>query len=244
MKPDDPAYAGQKHYTTWFLKIYDPLVVGFLAQAVWRFPTDRLLDLYNRHTGRDHLDVGPGTCYFPDHARLPAGVRLTLADPNRIVLAHASKRLAHLDVTVIEADVLKPLIDKVDHRFDSAALSLVLHCLPGPMSRKAAAIVHVASVLGADGVLFGATVLGTPELHAFSARQLLRAYNRIGAFDNLSDTEDGLREILNKSFETVEVEVFGSIGIFTARRPVQQVYRSKTSQRERADRTQTAKRSG
>jgi len=36
-----------------------------------------------------------------------------------------------------------------------------------------------------------------------------RAFNRKGDFDNLGDTADGLREILEESFQTVEVDVIG-----------------------------------
>ena len=28
MKPEDPAYRGQREYTPFFLKIYDPLILG------------------------------------------------------------------------------------------------------------------------------------------------------------------------------------------------------------------------
>ncbi len=133
MKRDDPAYAGQKHYTPGLLKIYDPLVLGFFASVVWRCPVEGLVENYNHHVGRQHLDVGPGTGYFLEHARLPKGARVTLVDPNPNVLAHASRRLSHLDVSVIEADVCKPLVDRVDNRlFDSVALNLVFHCLPRP----------------------------------------------------------------------------------------------------------------
>src|SRR5204863_6798285 len=50
------------------------------------------------------------------------------------------------------ADVLKPL--PVKGPFASAALHAVLHCLPGPMERKAKAVSNVAAVLQPDGVLF------------------------------------------------------------------------------------------
>lgn len=218
MKRDDPAYPGQKHYTPLFLKIYDPLVFGFVASVVWRCPVQGLVDNYNQHLGRQHLDVGPGTGYFLEHARLPAGANLTLVDPNQNVLAYASRRLAHLDVSVIEADICKPLVDRVDNRlFDSAALNLVIHCLPEPC--KAAAIAHLAAVVKPDGVLFGATVLGTRELQTPLSRVPLWAYNRVGAFDNLSDTEHRLREILSESFEAVDLNVVGSIAVFSATRP-------------------------
>jgi hypothetical protein len=100
--------------------------------------------------------------------------------------------------------------------FDSAALNYVLHCLPGPQPHKAVAIRNVAAVLTPDGVLFGGTVLGRPEQHTPLARASLWAFNRRGVFDNLADTEKGLRRILEESFHAVEIEVVGSIAQFTA----------------------------
>lgn len=215
--PEDPAYAGQKHYTPGFLKIYDPMVLGFYGNVVWRCPTRRLVEHYTRHVRRRHLDIGPGTGYFLERVRLPADARVVLLDPNPDVLAHASRRLARLAPLVIEADICRPLSD--DLRFDSAALNYVLHCLPGPMARKAPAVRNVAAVLEPDGVLFGATVLGTPQLHTWLSRAVLGYVNRGGIFDNLSDTEAGLREILGDAFDVVELEVVGSVAVFTAAKP-------------------------
>jgi SAM-dependent methyltransferase len=119
--------------------------------------------------------------------------------------------------TTIQADVMKPL--PVDGRFDSAALSFVLHCLRGPMENKAVAIRNVANVLEPDGVLFGGTVLGTAGRHTLPARAVLRAFNWHGDFDNLGDSADGLRRILEESFRTVEIDVVGSTALFTAAGP-------------------------
>ncbi len=95
----------------------------------------------------------------------------------------------------------------------------MLHCLRGPQSNKAVAIRNIADVLTPDGVLFGGTVLGLEERHRPQARAFLRGANRLGDFDNLGDTADGLRRILEESFETVEVEVVGSTADFTATVP-------------------------
>src|SRR6185503_14848391 len=127
---------------------------------------------------------------------------------------HASRRLQHLDVTTIEADVCKPL--PVNGPFDSAALNGVLHCLPGPPPGKAAAVANVAAVLAPTGVLFGASILGLSGRHTRLSRSLLKANNRRGTFDNLGDTQQGLGEILEASFETVELETVGSMAIFAA----------------------------
>ena len=119
--------------------------------------------------------------------------------------------------TIVQADVMKPL--PVEGPFDSAALNFVLHCLPGPQSHKAVAIRNVAAVLQPDGVLFGGTVLGLAERHTPQARAVLRAFNWHGDFDNLGDTAEGLRQILEESFETIEVDVVGSTANFRATGP-------------------------
>jgi len=217
MDRDDPAYGGQSEYTPFFLKIYDPLVLGFFTRVVWRCPTTRLVERYRRHVRPLHLDVGPGTGYFLERAGLPAGSPVTILDPNVHVLDHASRRLQRLDITIVEADVCKPL--PLDGPFDSAALNGVIHCLPGPLSRKAGAVANVAAVLAPTGVLFGASILGTSGSHTWLSRRALDANNRRGIFDNLGDTQEGLGEILGASFEEVELETVGSVAIFAARNP-------------------------
>ena len=130
---------------------------------------------------------------------------------------HASQRLQHLDITTVEADVCKPL--PVDGPFDSAALAGVLHCLPGPLSRKAGAVANVAAVLAPTGVLFGSSILGTTGSHTWLSRRALEVLNRRGTFDNLGDTQDGLSEILRASFDRVELETIGAMAIFVATNP-------------------------
>lgn len=217
MDPEDPAYAGQRDYGRLLLRLYDPLVLGPIARFVWRCSRDRLLAGYRAHVRTPHLDVGPGTGYFVDRSGLPDGSAVTLLDPNRNVLRHASRRLARLSVTAIEGDVLKPL--PLAGPFASAALNLVLHCLPGPVSRKAGAVANVAAVLAPDGLLFGATVLGRSGPHTSVARAVLQAFNRRGAFSNLDDSVESLQAMLEASFERVDVEAVGSIATFVAATP-------------------------
>jgi SAM-dependent methyltransferase len=217
MDRDDPAYGGQSEYTPFFLRIYDPVILGFFTRVIWRCPTDRLVERYRRHIRPHHLDVGPGTGYFLERADLPAGSPVTILDPNRHVLDHATRRLDRLDITAVEADVLKPL--PVDGPFDSAAMNGVIHCLPGPLARKADAVANVAAVLAPTGVLFGASILGASGRHTRLARRALGSNNRRGVFDNLEDTEEGLADILGASFEQVELGTIGSMAVFAATGP-------------------------
>lgn len=217
MDRNDPAYRGQADYSRLLLAVYDRVVIGFLGWFIWRTPMEPIMEGYRRHIRDGHLDVGPGTGWFIERSSLPDGSKVTLVDPNPNVLRHAARKLQRLDVTAVEADVLKPL--PVQGPFESAALNLVIHCLPGPLSRKALAIENIAAVLSPTGTLFGATVLGRSGAHSWLARRVLTVFNRRGAFGNLGDTEEGLREILGASFEHVELHTVGSAAIFTARDP-------------------------
>jgi SAM-dependent methyltransferase len=217
MERSDPAYKGQAGYNPVMLAIYDPWVLGFMSRVVLHVPIPPFVENYRANLGHRHLDVGPGTGYFLAKAAPPEGTEITLLDPNPHVLRRAGRRLASLSPTAVEADVMKPL--PVSDRFDSAALSFVLHCLRGPDANKAIAIRNIADVLTPDGVLFGGTVLGLEERHTKPARAFLRAANKQGGFDNTGDTADGLRTILSESFDDVDVETVGSAAMFTAKRP-------------------------
>ena len=218
MDRNDPAYRGQSDYSPALLRLYDPLVLGPIIRFVWRYRREEGVRLYRDHIRPNHLDVGPGTGYFLEHAGLPADSKVTILDPNPNVLRHVTGRLRGLQVTAIQADVLKPL--PTPGPFDSAALSAVLHCLPGPMERKALAIENVARVMAPDGVLFGATVLGRSGRHTRLGRAFLWAFNRRGTFGNLEDTEAGLRDILARSFGSVKLQTVGGMAVFVASDPI------------------------
>ena len=218
MDPTEPGYKGFKDYRPLFLKTYDPWVVGFMGPRVWKMGAEPALQLYRRHMGSRHLDVGPGTGYFITEARPPPTTELTLLDPNPHVLEHCAATLAPWQPTTVEANVLRPL--PLKGPFDSAGLTHVIHCLPGPMAAKAPAIGHIADALTTDGVLFGGTVLGMSADHTWAARTFLRLANLQGGFDNRGDDVDGLRSILETSFEVVEIELPSpSVAYFVATRP-------------------------
>ncbi len=215
MDSSEPGYKGFKDYTPRFLKLYDPWVLGFMAPRVWKMGAEPGLDLYRKHMGRRHLDIGPGTGYFLAKSAPLEGSELTLLDANPHVLDHCAERLAAWEPATVQANVLEPL--PVGGPFDSAALAHVIHCLPGPMAAKARAIEHIAAVLADDGVLFGGTVLGLSAQHTRAARLFIRLANLQGGFDNRDDDVAGLRSTLEASFQHVEIEIpSGSIAYFVA----------------------------
>lgn len=217
MDRSDPAWKGQSEYTPLVLRLYDPLVLGPIARFLWRCPAEGIANHYRRHIRPRHLDVGPGTGAFILRSGLAPGSAVTILDPNPNVLRHCRPRLSGFELTAVEADVLKPL--PLESRYASAALNLVIHCLPGPASRKTKAIEHLAAALEPDGVLFGTTVIGRTGHHTLPARLFLKAANKNGGFDNLDDSEPMLAAMLGEWFEEVEIATIGSAALFAARGP-------------------------
>jgi ubiquinone/menaquinone biosynthesis C-methylase UbiE len=215
---DHPAYAGQAVYTPSFLRIYDQFVLGFSMRFIYRCPSTRLLELYNRHAGRRHLDLGPGTGYFLDRCRWPVGdPQLTLVDLNPHVLRHSAKRLRRFGPTLVQADILRPL-PLPDKAFDSVGINFLLHCVPGAMREKAVVFHEAARVLDKGGVLFGSTVVQDGGDHGRLARRAMRTYNRHGILCTDDDHLPELRAGLAAAFDQYDVEVRGSVAVFVARR--------------------------
>lgn len=202
-------------YSPALLRWYDVIVLGISNRLIWRCPTPRLLDFFNRHVSGNHLDVGVGTGYFLDRCRFPVEhPRVTLLDANPHCLKAAARRLARYQPQTIRCDITQP-IEYQGERFDSISLNYVLHCLPGPLPQKARVLDHLRPLLNPGGVLFGATLLAEGAPRSWAARRLMAAYNRQGIFGNAADSLDDLRVELERRFDEVQLEVVGCAALFT-----------------------------
>ncbi|MCJ2061361.1 class I SAM-dependent methyltransferase [Methylobacterium sp. J-088] len=211
--------AGQAIYNPRTLQIYELVVLRLSNPLIWRCPTARILDLYDRHVGLAHCDVGIGTGWYLDRCRFPTPrPRVGLMDLNADSLAFAARRIERYRPETHRVDVLgKPAIGIAP--FDSIGMTYLLHCLPGDITEKAKAFDTVRPCLRDDGVVFGATILsgGVPTTGA--ARALMRVYNRKGVFSNAADTLPDLRAALDQRFRSVEITVVGCVALFVAREP-------------------------
>ena len=209
--------AGQAVYTKRVLGSYDIFVLGFSNRFLWRCPTGRLLQHYNRHVTANHLDVGVGTGYFLDRCRFPsAAPRIAMLDLNRNALDFASRRIARYRPEKYLRNVLETIsIDAA--KFDSVGVNYLLHCLPGPIESKAVALDHLKALMNGKGVLFGSTLLQGGVPRSWCARRLMDIYNRKGIFSNRNDTLDGLERALRERFRDVTVETVGCAALFAGR---------------------------
>ncbi len=209
--------AGQAIYTSSILKGYDFVVHGLSNRYLWKCPTRRLVEHYNRHVTANHLDVGVGTGYFLDKCRFPSpSPRVALLDLNQNTLDFAAKRIARYKPETYRRNVLEPIqLDAV--KFDSIAITYLLHCVPGIIETKSVAFDHLKALLNPQATIFGATLLQGGVPRNWSARRLMDLYNRKGIFSNQADHLDGLTQELRKRFTDVAVDVIGCAALFSGR---------------------------
>jgi hypothetical protein len=211
------AAAGAAVYQPWVLRGYDRFVHGFSNAFAWSCPTNALQVLYDEHCSELHLDVGVGSGFFLDRCRFPsAQPKITLVDLNPNALRFTARRIERYRPTLHEANVLAPL-QLQGGPFRSVALMYLLHCLPAPFGRKEAVFQHVGEHLAAEGVLFGATILGRGVPTTPLGRLLQRLYNARGIFGNAQDGREDLEHALSRRFTSWEVRLRGSVALFVAR---------------------------
>lgn len=208
--------AGQAVYNRAVLSIYDLTVLHTALPLLMGCSLRSLLDLYERNLDSSHVDIGVGTGYLLDRARFPVpDPRITLVDLNPAPLRMTAARLRRYRARPVLASALDPL-PLATSSAGSAGLTLLLHCLPGPMSRKATALSHAARVVRPGGRVFGATVLGTGVDRRAPARALMSVYNARGIFHNADDSPDALHAELTARFSSPTLTLHGCVAFFEA----------------------------
>ncbi len=209
--------AGAAAYTPLLLRLYDAAVVYASNSLLWRCSRHVLLANYQANLGKRHLDIGPGTGWYIDHAN-PTLESLTLLDLNPNSLNAAASTLARYAPVRVTGNILEPLPSSL-RDLDSVGANFLFHCVPGDWEAKGTAFGEIAKVLAPTGVFFGASILGSGAQGSMGARGVMRLYQRLGIFQNTGDTLDGLREALSRYFANVEVQVVGCAAVFRAAQP-------------------------
>jgi len=214
---DQEVVAGQAVYSKRVLGSYDFVVLGLSNRFLWRCPTERLLEHYNRHVTENHLDVGVGTGYFLDHCRFSVpSPRIALMDLNPNTLEFAARRIARFQPESYLRNVLEPIsLDAAP--FDSVGINYLLHCLPGTIDSKSVVFDHLRELMRPNAVVFGSTLLQGGVSRNWFAQRLMEVYNAKGIFSNRNDDLLGLTKALRLRFKEVSVEVVGCVAIFSAR---------------------------
>jgi 2-polyprenyl-3-methyl-5-hydroxy-6-metoxy-1,4-benzoquinol methylase len=207
--------AGQSIYTKRTLIAYDFIVLGASNQLLWKCPTQRLVDHYNKNVTLNHLDVGVGTGFFLDRCQFPSLTpRVALMDLNSNALEFAAQRIARYKPETYRRNVLEPIFLNVE-RFDSVGLNYLLHCIPGSIESKSVAFAHLKALMNPNAIIFGSTLLQGGVQRNWFAKHLMNAYNKKRIFSNQDDDLEGLRRSLSQQFKDVSVEVVGCAALFS-----------------------------
>ena len=206
--------AGQAIYTKRLLRHDDWWVPGVSNRVIWRCPTYRIRQHYQRHLSNNHLGFGVSTGCVLDRCEFLDQRRMVLSDPNQNCLRATLLRVNRYQSQAVCADVLQP------YRFDggsfcSIGLNYVLHCIPGTMVAKSVIYDHLSTWLETRGIVFGATILGKQhEGHNLLAHSLIDVYNRKDIFSDLDDALDTLGENLQSRFADWGTHVYSSVALF------------------------------
>ncbi|MGR6981673.1 class I SAM-dependent methyltransferase [Testudinibacter sp. P27/CKL/0425] len=208
---------GMKVYTPFALKLYDWWVLKISNQYAWRCDTQKhLLPHFSQHLSKNHLDIGVGTGFYPKRSANQIA-QISFSDLNANSLAAAQRVLpAHKIKHCLLQDVFQPFPENTQAHFDSISIFYLLHCLPGTMCDKQAALENIVATLTQDGVLYGATILGEGVRHNKFGQKLMQVYNQKGIFSNRADSEEQLQRLLSALFERVEIRVEGVVALFSA----------------------------
>lgn len=208
------AAAGAAAYSNFLLSIYDVEVLMFEMRCIFKCPSQKILDLYNKHVSDAHLDVGVGTGYFLDKCRYPVEHPVVhLMDLNPNSLRKTSGRIMRYHPVTHHWNVIEPFLRDMP-LFNSIGAANFLHCLPGTMLNKEIIFKNLNRFLNKGGVFFGATVLGQGVDAGLLYRLVNPIYNKASVFSNLSDNAADLEKILAANFKTYNVDVIGSYALF------------------------------
>ncbi len=206
--------AGQSVYTSMGLAIYDVLVLSISNSYIWKCPTRKILEHFNKNISNKHLDVGVGTGYFLDKCNFPTNKpTLAIMDLNTNSLNKTQKRIKRYNPKKYRANILDKLT-QIDENYDSISINYLLHCLPGNLISKIKVFENLLPLLNQDGVIFGSTILSDGVKKSTTASKLMSIYNKKKIFCNMEDTLENLDAILASRFKNYSIEVVGCVALF------------------------------
>ena len=208
--------SGQAAYTKVVLSIYDIWVLGISNSFIWKCPSKKILQHFNKNISINHLDIGVGTGYFLDQCNFSKESRIGLMDMNLNSIAAAANRISRYQVEKYQQNILEP-VPQISKLFDSISLNYLFHCLSGTIAEKTVVFDHVLPLLNKGGLIFGSTILQGSVTRSTTAKKLMKIYNKKGIFCNETDTLEGLEASLKKRFNSYEIQVEGCVALFWAK---------------------------
>ena len=181
------------------VSVYPRIVQGFITPYVWKLSNQKIDDMYKTHTGRNHLEIGPG----PDPYNFCKNTNITFMDLNIHSLHMAKNKVVHANTVLGSA--IEPDDFPSHQSYDSIGIFNVMHCIHEP-SKWARLFYNAKNVLSPGGVIFGSTVLNKD---AFS-----KLLNTSGIFHNKHDNLDQINRSAKPHLQKMYAHEFGKCALF------------------------------
>ena len=206
--------AGQSVYSNMGLAIYDILVLSISSPYIWKCPTKKILEHFNKNITNNHLDVGVGTGYFMDKCSFSIDKpTVAIMDLNENSLNATEKRIKRYKPKKYRENILGELTT-INEKYDSISINYLLHCLPGNLVSKDKVFENLLPLLNKNGVLFGSTILSDGVTKNTMANRLMSFYNKKKIFCNEEDSLESLESVLASRFNKYSIKVVGCVALF------------------------------
>ncbi|PRC94068.1 class I SAM-dependent methyltransferase [Solimicrobium silvestre] len=207
----------QRYFNKASLSIYDFILYGFISKYAWGSSIQRLDAHYKKYVSLSHLEVGVGTGYLLNRIKFATpSPRLALMDLSQACLEKTKIKVSRYAPEIYVQNLLEPMQRSIP-QFDSVSINYVLHCIPGSISQKCQALLHLKPLLKQDGILFGTTVLSTGVPKNLLARPAMSFLNLLGVFNNSEDSAIDLEKFLKAHFKITHFEVIGVTAFFAVK---------------------------
>ncbi len=207
----------QQYFNWMSLFFYDFVLYGIISKYAWGCSIQRLDSHYKKYVRSNHLEVGVGTGYLLDRVVFDsAQPRLALMDLSQACLKKTNRKVSRYAPEIYIQNLVEPIRHDI-RPFDSIGINYVMHCVPGSFIEKSVAFIHLKSLLGQDGVLFGTTVLSKDVHKNLLARPFMWLLNFLGVFNNRQDSARDLAYFLQNHFHVIEFEVIGVTAFFSVK---------------------------
>lgn len=191
------------------LFFYDYLVNDLNCSFAWKCNQKHILSNYSNITDR-HMEIGPGTGYFLKNKTFDT---IQLIDINNDILTNASQNLTGncSQINTFQHDIFTSSLPQLS-KCNSIGLTYVLHCIPDKIENNLDNLIH--NIPFKNYNIYGASVIRDPVEKNMLAELELFWLNKMGIFNNDSDTYYGLCEFLENTGFNYNLKLEGYVAIF------------------------------
>lgn len=197
---------------------------GIANRYIWKCPSSTIHHHYFNYIKPRHLEIGAGNGYFLEQCtKVTSDSTIGIMDIDANAIKQARLRLQKKHLTQLRSYQIRPshfndlgLCNETEYQ--SIGIHDVLHKIPGTLEYKLGNLLEAASIHKNEPLkVFGSLLLSDSESHSLLAKKLIRFYQNRNVFHNKYDSLPRLESTLSQYGTAINIEIVGSIALFSAR---------------------------